>query len=97
MEMNNIIGFPSQICRIPSEIDKHGKSIAKEVEIASAVIDEQGSNINKEMKFHGDNLTREMQLMRESFEREMNTLNRKTRNTVCMVLAVNVLSRVIFR
>ena len=95
--MNNIIGFPAHIGRIPSEIDKHGKSIAKEIEIASMVIDDQGSNINKEMKFHGDNITREMQLMRESFEREMTTLNKKTRNTVCIVLAVNVLSRVIFR
>ena len=95
--MNTIIGFPAQISRIPSEIDKHGKSIAKEIEKSSMVIDAQGSKINNEMKHHGDNLTREMQLMRESFEREMNTLNKKTRNTVCLVLAVNVLTRMIFR
>jgi hypothetical protein len=95
--MSSILGLPSNICKIPDEIDKHGKNIAKEVEVMGAIVDEQGDHINSSMKFHGDNITREMQLMRESFVEEMGNLNRKTRNTVFAVVAVNIASRFFFR
>jgi hypothetical protein len=95
--MNNIIGFPSHVGRIPCEIDKHGKNIASEIELMSTIVDEHGDNINKNMKHHGDAIQTEMKLMRESFEKEMKELTKKTKNTVIAVLAVNVLSRFIFR
>jgi formyltetrahydrofolate hydrolase len=95
--MTDIVKIPATLCRIPNEIDKHGKNIASEIELMSTIIDEHGDNINKNMNFHGDSMQKEMQLMRETFEREMKDLSRKTRNTVVAVVAVNVLSRFLFR
>jgi len=95
--INEIVRFPNHVSRIPSEIDKHGKNIATEIEIMSTIIDEHGDNINKNMNHHGNEIQKEMQLLRESFEREMKSLTRKTRNTVIAVVAVNVLSRVLFK
>lgn len=95
--INEIVNFPSHVSKIPHEIDKHGKSIATEIEIMSSIVDEHGDNINKHMNHHGDAIQKEMQLMRESFEREMKSLTKKTRNTVIAVVAVNVLSRVFFK
>lgn len=72
----------SSVCRIPDEIDFHGNAINREIRIAGEIIDQNGKNIEKEMK-----------LMRESFEKEMKSLARKTSNTVLTVVAINICSR----
>ncbi|AGE56742.1 hypothetical protein ATCVNEJV2_776R [Acanthocystis turfacea Chlorella virus NE-JV-2] len=52
----------------------------------SDIVDQNGKNIQKEME-----------KLRISFEKEMQTLNRKTRNTVLTVLAINIASRIFIR
>jgi hypothetical protein len=80
--MNSI----SSICRIPEEIDHHGKAIGGEIATMADIVDQNGKNIQ-----------REMEKMRLSFEKEMQTLNRKTTNTVLTVVAVNILTRIFIR
>jgi hypothetical protein len=76
----------SSVCRIPDEIDFHGKAIGGEIAIMAGVVDQNGKNIQ-----------REMEKMRLSFEKEMQSLNRKTRNTVLTVVAINIISRFFIR
>jgi hypothetical protein len=76
----------SSVCRIPQEIDYHGKAIGGEIATMSDIVDQNGKNIQKEME-----------KLRLSFEKEMQTLNRKTRNTVLTVLAINIASRIFIR
>jgi len=76
----------SSVCRIPQEIDHHGRAIGGEIAMMAGVVDQNGKNIQ-----------REMEKMRLSFEKEMQTLNRKTRNTVLTVVAINILSRFFIR
>ena len=80
--MNSI----SSICRIPEEIDHHGKAIGGEIATMADIVDQNGKNIQ-----------REMEKMRLSFEKEMHTLNRKTRNTVLAVVAINIASRLLIK
>ena len=80
--MNSI----SSICRIPTEIDFHGKAIGGEIAMMADIVDQNGKNIQKEME-----------KMRLSFEKEMHTLHKKTRNTVLAVVAVNIVSRIFIR
>lgn len=95
--MNNIVSFPSNVGKIPSEIDHHGKNIAREITTMHGIIDSQGSDINKNMNQNGENIRREMELMRESFEREMKSLQTKTTKVCMVVVAINILSRAVFR
>jgi hypothetical protein len=95
--MSDILGFPAHVGRIPKEIALHGNNIASEIELMSTIIDEHGDNINNHMKYHGNAIQTEMKLMRESFVNEMTKLNRKTRNTVIVVMVVNLASRFFFR
>ncbi|AGE49268.1 hypothetical protein ATCVBr0604L_741R [Acanthocystis turfacea Chlorella virus Br0604L] len=76
----------TSVCRIPEEIDFHGKAIGGEIAIMADIVDNNGKNIQ-----------REMEKMRLSFEKEMQTLNRKTRNTVLTVVAINIASRLLIR
>lgn len=76
----------ASVCRIPAEIDFHGKAIGSEIAMMADIVDQNGKNIQTEME-----------KMRLSFEKEMNTLNRKTRNTVLAVVAVNIVSRIFIR
>lgn len=76
----------SSVCRIPDEIDFHGKAIGGEISTMARVVDQNGKNIQ-----------REMEKMRLSFEKEMQSLNRKTRNTVLTVVAINIVSRFFIR
>lgn len=76
----------SSVCRIPDEIDFHGRAIGGEIATMARVVDQNGKNIQ-----------REMEKMRLSFEKEMQSLNRKTRNTVLTVVAINIVSRFFIR
>jgi hypothetical protein len=76
----------ASVCRIPEEIDFHGKAIGGEIATMADIVDNNGKNIQ-----------REMEKMRMSFEKEMDTLNKKTRNTVLAVLAINIASRLLIR
>lgn len=95
--MNNIVSFPSNVGKIPAEIDHHGRNIAREITTMHVIIDDHGDNLNRNMNQNGENIRREMELMRESFEREMKSLQTKTTKVCMAVVAINILSRAVFR
>jgi hypothetical protein len=76
----------SSVCRIPQEIDHHGKAIGNEISEMAAIVDKNGKDIQKEME-----------KMRMSFEKEMQSITKKTRNTVVAVVAINIATRIFFR
>jgi len=80
--MNSI----ASVCRIPDEIDYHGKAIGNEISEMAAIVDKNGKDIQKEME-----------KMRMSFEKEMQSITKKTRNTVVAVVAINIATRIFFR
>jgi len=80
--MNSI----SSICRIPSEIDYHGKAIGGEIATMTDIVDQNGKNIQLELE-----------KIRVSFEKEMQDMAKKTRNTVIAVVAINIASRLLIK
>jgi hypothetical protein len=80
--MNSI----SSICRIPNEIDHHGKAIGGEIATMADIVDQNGKNIQLELE-----------KIRVSFEKEMQDMAKKTRNTVIAVVAINIATRLLIK
>ena len=80
--MNSI----SSICRIPNEIDYHGKAIGGEIATMADIVDQNGKNIQLELE-----------KIRVSFEKEMQDMAKKTRNTVIAVVAINIATRLLIK
>jgi hypothetical protein len=82
----NFISLPTKISQVVAEIDFHGDAITQEINSMHAVIDH-----------HGKNIENEIEMLRNVLEKESKALQKRTRNMCIVLMAVNVVWKIVSR